>query len=108
MTNRVIKMPATNTTRPAKMQEQYWGGSPGSTVGKPNEEHFGQLMREMYENYGEIKTRLLPGIRATTPNFTWEKSMEKILYVVQNINLQNSIVILYYLDYQILIYVGWH
>jgi len=70
-------------TRKARDQEQYWGRSPGAVVGSPDEGHYSQLMREMYENHTEIKNRLRPHMENTVKDFTWAKAVEKIINIAK-------------------------
>lgn len=70
-------------TRYARAQEQYWGAHPEATVGDPNEEHFGDLMVQMHENYDELRKKLTPGMQKTVSQLTWKKAAEKMIDIAE-------------------------
>ncbi len=71
-------------TRKALKQEQYWGYSPGAITGAPDPVDFASRMRDLYTNHHIIKAALLPGMRATIPNFTWDLAFQKIVEIAKS------------------------
>lgn len=69
--------------RYARPQEQYWGSHPEATVGDPDEEHFGELMVKMHQEYDNIKSRLVPEMAKSVQDFTWQKAAQKMIYIAK-------------------------
>ena len=65
--------------RMARAQEQYWGYAPEAVVGDPDEEHFGDLMVQMYKDGDSIKEKLIPHMEKTVSEFTWAKAAAKVI-----------------------------
>ena len=72
-------------TRKARSVEQYWGQTPGSQVGNPSPKKFAAAMLNVYKNYEEVKTKLMPGMMATAQQFTWANAMNKIIDVAKSV-----------------------
>lgn len=71
------------SVRLAKSQEQYWGVYPKATTGSPNEEHYGELMLQMYREYDHLKTKFAPEMKKTAESLTWIKAIEKIIDIAK-------------------------
>jgi len=71
-------------TRSAKAQEQYWGEQTDATIGKPNEEHFGDLMVRLYTNYRKEKGRLLPHMKETVRSLSWTNVASRLIEIVED------------------------
>jgi glycosyltransferase involved in cell wall biosynthesis len=58
---------------------QYWTFHENAVVGDPNEKHFAELLRKVYENPKKEKERVKESAKKTVKEFTWEAAAQMIL-----------------------------
>jgi len=64
-------------TRKARLQEQYWGGTIGATVGDPDERDFSEKMRSALDDPQKFDY-LRSAMAATADRLTWASAMGQI------------------------------
>lgn len=63
----------------APISMQYWNADKNAIVGDPSTTHFCELLRKVYENPEEEKSRIRDAAKQTVKNFSWEKAAQMIL-----------------------------
>ena len=53
-------------------------------MGSPDEDHFSQLMLDMYRDYTKIKARLDVGMKTTADKLTWQNAMREIVEIAKS------------------------
>jgi glycosyltransferase involved in cell wall biosynthesis len=80
-------------TRKALPEEQYWGGHPKATVGKPDEEAFANAMYYMYQALKSdaqdvknvLNARIQQGLKDAS-RLTWKSAMQQIIDLMEEHN----------------------